>query len=168
MDGLSGLEKVFKEEFPKASVQRCQVHVARNVWAKGPHKVKAAVADDLRSIFDASSPEKALEFHYEFKDRWGCEVPAAVATLERSLGSCLTYMRFPEEHWVSLKATNIVERVNKEFKRRTKPREIVAGELSCYKLLAFISLKMKLPWRANPVGQVRLNLPFFKNFTQKN
>ena len=34
MDGLPGLERVFKEEFPKAKVQRCQVHVARNVLAK--------------------------------------------------------------------------------------------------------------------------------------
>ena len=34
MDGLSGLEKVFEEEFPNANVQRCQVHVARNVLAK--------------------------------------------------------------------------------------------------------------------------------------
>ena len=33
MDGLAGLEKVFKEEFSQAKVQRCQVHVARNVLA---------------------------------------------------------------------------------------------------------------------------------------
>ena len=31
MDGLPGLERVFKEEFPKAKVQRCQMHVARNI-----------------------------------------------------------------------------------------------------------------------------------------
>jgi putative transposase len=40
MDGLAGLEKVFKEEFPNAKVQRCQVHVARNVLAKVPRKLK--------------------------------------------------------------------------------------------------------------------------------
>lgn len=40
MDGLSGLEKVFREEFPHAKVQRCQVHVARNVLAKVPQKLK--------------------------------------------------------------------------------------------------------------------------------
>ena len=51
MDGLAGLESVFIEEFPEAEVQRCQVHVARNVIAKVPHKVKKKVADDLRSIF---------------------------------------------------------------------------------------------------------------------
>jgi len=40
MDGLTGLEIVFKEEFGNAQVQRCQVHVARNVLAKVPQKLK--------------------------------------------------------------------------------------------------------------------------------
>lgn len=168
MDGLTGLERVFKEEFPKARIQRCQVHLARNVLAKVPHKLKGVVADDLRSIFYASSKAKALEFSQCFQDRWKKEVPSAVACLERSLASCLTFFHFPVEHWVSLRTTNIIERLNKEFKRRTKPMEIVAGELSCYRLLAFISIKMELHWRANAVGKVRLNLPFFKKFTQDN
>ena len=68
---------------------------------------------------------------------------------------------------------NIIKRLNKEFKRRTKPMEIVAGEQACYTLLAFISIKMELHWRSNPIGKVRKNLPFFKelalnNFTQLN
>ena len=54
--------------------------------------------------------------------------------------------------------------------------EILAGESACYRLLAFISIKMELHWRSNPVGKVRnpaLAGPFFKelaynNFTQKN
>ena len=40
MDGLPGLETVFKEEFSKAKVQRCQVHLAANVLAKVPEKVE--------------------------------------------------------------------------------------------------------------------------------
>ncbi|OHC05948.1 MAG: transposase, partial [Planctomycetes bacterium RIFOXYC2_FULL_41_27] len=57
MDGLAGLEKVFQEEFSGAKTQRCQVHVARNVLAKVTKKHKKEVADDLRSIFYASSKE---------------------------------------------------------------------------------------------------------------
>ena len=77
---------------------------------------------------------------------------------------------FPEEEWISLRTTNIIERLNKEFKRRTKPMEIAAGERACYTLLTFICLKMELHWRSNPVGKVHNNLPFFKesafdNFT---
>lgn len=172
MDGLPGLEKVFKEEFPKAKVQRCQVHVARNVLAKVPKKLKKAVADDMRSIFYASSKSKAMEFFDIFKDRWQPDLPSAVKCLENSLQACLTFFICPEEEWISLRTTNIIERLNKEFKRRTKPMEILAGERSCYTLLAFICLKMELHWRSNPIGKVRRNLPFLKEledkkFTQK-
>jgi len=34
--------------------------------------------------------------------------------------------------------------------------EIVAGELACSRLLAFISLRMELHWRSNPEGKVGL------------
>jgi putative transposase len=173
MDGLPGLKKVFKEEFPKAKVQRCQVHVARNVLAKVPKKLKKVVADEMRSIFYASSKPKAMEFFDIFKEKWKRDLPSAVKCLENSLEACLTFFICPEEEWISLRTTNIIERLNKEFKRRTKPMEIVAGENTCYMLLAFISLRMELHWKSNPIGKVRNNLPFLKEwdnkkFTQKS
>jgi putative transposase len=173
MDGLPGLEKVFRDEFPKAKVQRCQVHVSRNVLAKVPKKLKKEVADEMRSIFYASSRKKAMEFFAAFRDKWQHEIPSAVKCLENSIDSCLTFFICPEEEWISLRTTNIIERLNKEFKRRTKPMEIIAGENACYMLLAFVSIKMEVHWRANPIGKVRYNLPFLKkmaeqNFTQLN
>jgi putative transposase len=173
MDGLPGLERVFREEFPKAEVQRCQLHVTRNVLAKVPRKLKKTIADEVRSIFYASTRKKALEFFSRFKARWENELPSAVKCLETSLAACLTYLSFPEPEWICLRTTNVIERLNKEFKRRTKPMEIVAGERSCYTLLAFVSLKMEVHWRSKPIGKVAKNLPFFKvlaenNFTQKS
>jgi putative transposase len=166
MDGLSGLEKVFEEEFSQGKIQRCQVHVAKNVIAKVPRKLKREVADDLRSIFYASSRKKADEFAVAFAAKWEKDLPSAVKCLANSLGACLTFFSFPEEEWISLRTTNVIERLNKEFKRRTKPMEIVAGENACYVLLAFISLKMEMNWRATKIGKVRPNLPLYKKFTQ--
>jgi putative transposase len=108
-----------------------------------------------------------LEFFETFKKKWEKQIPSAFKTLETSLESCLTFFSFPQQEWISLRTTNIIERLNKEFKRRTKPMEIVAGENACYRLLAFISLKAELHWRANPVGKVNANLPFFKEIAQK-
>jgi putative transposase len=173
MDGLPGLEAVFREEFPQAKTQRCQVHVARNVLAKVPKKFKQEAADDLRSIFYAPSCEKAWAYFDAFRQRWQKSVPSAVECLERNIDSCLTFFSFPSDEWISLRTTNIIERLNKEFRRRTRPMEILAGEAACYRILAFICLKMELHWRSNPVGKVRRNLPFFKelayeHFTHKN
>ena len=166
MDGLSGLEKVFKEEFPNASVQRCQVHVARNVISKVPQKHKKEIGGDLRSIFYASSKDKAMKFFKEFKNRYEKSFPSAVKSLSNSIESCLSFFEFPEEEWISLRTTNVIERLNKEFKRRTKPMEILAGETSSYNLLSFISYKMELSWASTPVGTVHPSLPFYQIYTK--
>jgi len=167
MDGLPGLERVFKEEFAKAKVQRCQIHVVRNVLAKVPRKLKKDVADEVRSIFYAASKSKAIEFFESFKTAREKDLPSAVKCLENSLNSCLMYLQFPEEEWVCLRTTNVIERVNKEFKRRTKPMEILAGERSCYTLLTFVCLKMEIHWRSKPIGKVAANLPFMKIMAEK-
>jgi len=82
MDGLPGLERVLREEFPKAKVQRCEVHVARNVLVKAPRKLKKLAADDLQSIFYASSKKKGTEFYDQFKTSWDKDLPFAVRCLE--------------------------------------------------------------------------------------
>jgi len=133
---------------------------------------RLGLPQEMRSIFYASSKQKAMEFFDIFRERWQQDLPSAVRCLESSIEACLTFFICPEEEWISLRTTNIIERLNKEFKRRTKPMEIVAGENACCTLLAFICLKMELHWKSNPIGKVRKNLPFLKEledkkFTQK-
>lgn len=168
MDGLAGLEKVFLEEFKNSHVQRCQVHLCRNVLAKTPHKIKQEVADGLRSIFYASSRKKAEGFYKDFEKKWAKEIPSAFKSLENNLERALTFMSFPEAEWLSLRTTNPIERLNKEFKRRTKTMEIVAGEKSCYSLLAVVSIRMEAYWKKHPIA-FQKRLPWFKGseeFTQ--
>jgi putative transposase len=86
---------VFQEEFPHAKIQRCQVHVAKNVIAKVPRKLKREVADDLRSIFYASSRKKAEEFAKVFATKCEKDLPSAAKCLANSLDACLTFFLFP-------------------------------------------------------------------------
>lgn len=151
MDGLPGLEAVFADEFINADVQRCQVHVARNVIAKAPRKLKKEVGDDLRSIFYTSSKPKAMKFFEEFRTKWESILPSCVKCLSSSIDNCLTYLKFDKLYWVSLRTSNPIERLNKEFKRRTKPMEILAGEASLYNILTFVSIKMEAGWRKSPI-----------------
>ena len=70
MDGLSGLEKVFAEEFINAKIQRCQIHVSRNVLCKVPKKMKPEIADRIRDIFYASSKRKAMANYRLFVEKY--------------------------------------------------------------------------------------------------
>ena len=164
MDGLSGLEKVFKEEFQEAKVQRCQVHVSRNVLCKVPKSIKQTVSDRLRDIFYAPDKNKARKRYRDFLEDFADSIPTAVNSLRYSIESCLTFYDFPQEEWNSLRTTNLIERVNKEFKRRTKPMEILAGEKSAYRLLSFIAIKLELHWRSARFGKKKINA--IDEFTQ--
>jgi putative transposase len=62
--------------------------------------------------------------------------------------------------------TNVIERVNKEFKRRTKAMEILAGERSYYTVLTFLCLKRGLTWRSKPIGKAPTNMPFLKRLAE--
>lgn len=164
MDGLPGLETVFAEEFGSAKIQRCQVHVARNVLAKVPKSMKGAVADRVRDVFYAANRANARAAFEQFVTDYEPTIPSAVACLRASLEKCLTFYSFPEHEWMGLRTTNAIERVNKEFKRRTKPMEVLAGERSAYALLCFVALKIEQSWKHAPLGVS--NLPVLQKFTQ--
>ena len=165
MDGLPGLMTVFEEEFPNAKIQRCQVHVARNVLCKVSWKSRGEVTDALRDIFYAGNRTKATEAFHRFVVRYEQSQPSAVQCLSKVIEQCLTFYSFPEHEWPSLRTTNPIERVNKEFKRRTKPMEILAGEKSAYRLLSFIALKMELGWKKWPLDRAQ-TMPALTEFTQ--
>lgn len=165
MDGLPGLMTVFEEEFTSAKIQRCQVHVARNVLCKVSWKSRGKVTDALRDIFYAGDRVKATEAFHRFVAKYEHSQPSAVLCLSKVIEQCLTFYSFPEQEWVSLRTTNPIERVNKEFKRRTKPMEILAGETSAYRLLSFIALKLELGWRKSPLDRAQ-TLPALTDFTQ--
>jgi len=69
MDGLVGLEKVFKEEFVNAKIQRCQVHISRNVLSKTPKNLKKEVTDMLRDIFYGKNKKEALRNYKDFVEK---------------------------------------------------------------------------------------------------
>ena len=150
MDGLPGLEDAFLSTFRRGKVQRCQVHKAKNVLAKVRQKDRKVVAADLRRVFyagDALAAKQALE---AFVAKWKAMYPDAVKCLVKDFEAVTAYLEFPELEWMHLRTTNLIERLNKEFKRRTKPMEIVAGENSVYTILAFVAMKMEMSWRNAP------------------
>ena len=126
------------------------------------------MAADVHAIFYASSKQESIKLFEGFQKRWAHELPSAVKCFERSIDACLTFYQFPKDEWISLRTSNIIEQLNKEFKRRTKPMEIVAGERACYTLLAFISLKMEVHWRNFLLEKRASNLPVLQTLADSN
>jgi hypothetical protein len=44
----------------------------------------------------------------------------AAKKVEDSIEETLTYMEFPYEHWLRIRTNNVIERLNREIRRRTR------------------------------------------------
>ena len=75
--------------------------------------------------------------------------------MERDLEALLVHYDFPREHWDALRTTNPIERVNKEFKRRSKAMEQV-GPDGLKTLLAFTALRLEFGWSQTSIAASHL------------
>ena len=55
-----------------------------------------------------------------FIRKWKLRCPAVIVSLEEGGDELFTFLRFPASQWKALRTTNALERINEEFRRRTK------------------------------------------------
>jgi len=155
MDGLPGLGDAFLEAFPKATVLRCWVHKARNVMPHVPRRYQAAFQVAWNEIAYADGLDAARIALEQLRQAWRKNAPDALSCLERDVDALLAHYTFPREHWDALRTTNPIERVNKEFKRRSKSMEVVSGE-GLKAILAFTALRLEYGWLQTPITSNKL------------
>lgn len=156
MDGLPGLEKLFRETFPNAVTARCWVHSLRNACAKSPQRLREVFKKLAHRVMYAASENSARLAFQELKAAMGTDAERAVHCLEKDLDSLLAHYRFEKPYWRALKTTNPIERVNREFKRRTKAMDSL-GERTLQVLVAFTALRLEFGWQTTPVNSTRLD-----------
>lgn len=155
MDGLPGLARAFGEAFPKARVARCWVHKSRNVMPLVPRRYQAAFENDWNAVAYAASGTVAKDAFIALKNRWKPTCGDAIASMERDLDALLVHYEFPQVHWDALRTTNPIERINKEFKRRSRAMETIGPE-SLKVLLAFTALRLEYGWATTPITSNKL------------
>lgn len=155
MDGLPGLERLFQETFPNSVTARCWVHALRNALAKAPARLRDVFKKLAHAVMYAPSENAARIAFQELKAAMGADAQRAVYCLEKDLDSLLTHYRFEKPLWRALKTTNPIERVNREFKRRTKSMDSL-GERTLQVLLAFTAIRLEFGWQRTPVTATHL------------
>lgn len=155
MDGLPGLETLFRDTFPNAQTARCWVHALRNAMNKTPARLRDTFKKFTDKVMYASSEDAARAAFDELKRAMGREAERAVACLEKDLDSLLTHYRFEKGVWRALRTTNPIERVNREFKRRTKSMDTL-GDKTLQTLVAFTAIRLEYGWQTTPVDTKRL------------
>ena len=147
IDGGRGLRAALAECWPTVAVQRCTVHKLRNLEAHAPKRLHEQLRQDFREIIYAEHERAARRAWLRFTSKWKKLCPAVVESLEEAGTELLTFYRFPESQWKSLRTTNIVERVIEEFRRRVKTQAVLPSEASALLLLYGLVASGQLKFR---------------------
>ena len=145
-DDHEGIKAAVCGELPGAEWQRCVVHFERNVLAHVPTSQVAEVAQDLKAIFKVRREKTAEALAEEFVELYSKRFPKAVAVFEAGIGDALTYLYFPGSHHAKLRTTNMLERLFKEVKRRTRVVGVFPNESSAATLATEIALRSSEEW----------------------
>jgi transposase-like protein len=144
-DGHAGLCKA-TEQWPEAKVQRCALHKWRNLESHCPTHARRELKRDYDRIVYANDGLQAREAYRSFVSKWSSLCPAVVRSLEEAGEQLLTFYEFPKSMWRSLRTTNSVENLNREFRRRTKTQASFSSEEAAvtllYGLVAFGQIRM--------------------------
>ena len=72
--------------------------------------------------------------------------PKAVSVFEAGIADTLTYLGYPGSHHARIRSTNMLERLFKEIKRRTKVVGVFPNETSASTLATEIALRSSEEW----------------------
>jgi len=134
-DGGAGLLSALGAVWSKLPVQRCAVHKLRNLLRKAPKHAVDEIKADYHRIVYAESEAAARAAYKDFVAKWKKSCPAVVASLDEAGDELLTFYRFPKSQWKTLRTTNVIERLNGEFRRRVKTQASLPTEDAALVLL---------------------------------
>ena len=120
-DKCLGMCNAVAEVFPAAKYQRCTVHFYRNVFSVVPGKHTREVSRMLKAIHAQESKEAARKKAKDVVEQLrAMKLKEAAKKVEDGIEEMLTYMDFPSQHWLKIRTNNVIERMNREIRRRTR------------------------------------------------
>ena len=140
-DGHKGIQKAVEKSFLGASWQMCNVHFMRAVLKNISKKDKAEVAYELRVALEDESKMQILANKLNQKG-----YSKSAETIERFRFDLWNYKAFPRPHWIKIRTTNGVERINKELKRRSRVAGAFSNDESLLRLAVCIMMDINEEW----------------------
>jgi putative transposase len=148
-DAHQGLVAAIEKSFVGCSWQRCKVHFMRNILAHVPAKDKESFAAKLKQIWQQPDYESAKRYAELLIEEYETRFPKAVEVLENGLEDSLQFYGFPEIDAKKISSTNMLERLHKEIRRRSKVVGIFPSMDSYIRLISCYLIEYAEDWETS-------------------
>ncbi len=147
-DGLPGFKEAIRAVFPMCEIQRCIVHQIRNTIKHINNKDIKEFIEDLKGIYKAASEEIAMNNLIAMKAKWGKKYRIALKSWEENWDTLSTFFKYPEEIRKIMYTTNIIESLNRQYRKVTKSKCIYPTDDSLMKSLYLATVDVEKKWTA--------------------
>lgn len=146
-DAHEGLGAARRACFNGVPWQRCQFHLQQNAMQYVPKlALRDEVADDLRAVFNAPDRREAERQLGLAIEKYRDQAPQLADWMEENIPQGLTVFALPAAHRRKLRTTNMLERQNKEIKRRTRVATLFPNEASLLRLVSAVLMEQSEEW----------------------
>lgn len=150
-DDHPGLKAARKSVFPSVPWQRCQFHMAQNAQQYAPKKsMRIELGQELRNIFNSPTLTDAQLYKNKVVEKYKKSAPEFVRWLDDNIDEGLVVYNFPQEHRIKTRTSNMLERVNKEIRRRTRVAGLFPNKESVLRLISACLQEEHEVWATEP------------------
>ena len=146
-DGSKGPISSICALFGEEKLQRCTVHKTENVVSKCPKNLREEVKAKLHRLWNCETLLEAEQFLETIHAEYSAIAPKAMECLYVDKEHLFRYLQFPVSHRKTIRNTNLIERVIREVRRRTKVMDnVLDNEYSLYALMTGIFQEQNERW----------------------
>lgn len=146
VDGLPGFKEAINAVYPNAEIQRCIIHMLRNSFKYISYKDLKKFASDFKAVYKAPTEEIALAELEGVKEVWGKKYPYAISNWETNWDVVSPFFQFSEDIRRIMYTTNIIEGLNRQYRKVTKTKSVFPSDSSLEKILYLASVNVMKKW----------------------
>ena len=130
VDGLAGFKEAISAVYPQAQIQRCVIHMLRNSFKYVNYRDLKKFSNDFKAVYNAPNEAVAYSELEGLKKKWGKKYPYAISNWENNWEDVSSFFQFSEEIRKIMYTTNIIEGLNRQYRKVTKTKGVFPSSLS--------------------------------------
>lgn len=146
VDGLPGFKEAIGAVYPQAQVQRCVIHMLRNSFKYVNYSDLKKSSSDFKAVYNAPNEAAGLEELEAAKEKWGRKYPYAVSNWENNWEDISPFFQFSDDIRRTMYTTNIIEALNRQYRKVTKTKSVFPSDQSLEKMLYLASGNIVKKW----------------------